>query len=149
LRIGVSDGGTLRLGRTAISRDIHYIVDASGVLRRDGSLRVPEDGFFVLGDNCPRSKDSRLWRSVTYRTKGGRHVTGELGGEKYARDDGTGEIRLLDHNGIEWRFTRGDLENFEDPGEFSPFVPREWLVGRAFMVYWPLPRLRLIPRSPG
>ncbi|MHC4598786.1 MAG: signal peptidase I [Planctomycetota bacterium] len=149
LRIGVSDGGTLRLRKTAIFRDIHYIEDSKGVLRRYGHLRVHEDGYFVLGDNCPRSKDSRLWRSVTYRLKNGREITGEMGGDEYARDEETGEIRFLDHNGNRWRFSRDELENFDDAGTFAPFVPRDRIVGRAFMVYWPLPRLRLIPRSPG
>jgi signal peptidase I len=149
LRIGVSEGGTLRMTRCAMFRDIHYIEDSKGVLRRDGPLRVPPDGYFVLGDNCPRSKDSRLWRSVTYRLKSGREITGELGGEEYTRDAETGEVRFMDRNGIHWRFSRDELENFDDPGRFAPFVPRECLVGRAFMVYWPLPRLRLIEQSRG
>ncbi|MHC4780632.1 MAG: signal peptidase I [Planctomycetota bacterium] len=145
LRIGVKDGGSLSLSALRLSRDIHYVEDSRGILRRDGPLRVSGDSFFVLGDNCTRSKDSRLWRSVTYRLTDGGEVTGEFGGDGFVKDDAAGEIRIMDIHGNDWHLTRSQVKNFNDPGVYSPFVPRECLVGRAFMVYWPLTRLRLVP----
>jgi signal peptidase I len=145
LRLGVTKGGILRLSGMRMYRDIHYVEDGRGILRREGSLRVPPDSFFVLGDNCTRSKDSRLWRSVTYRTKDGVEVLGEFEGEEYTRDDIAGEIEFLDVKGSNWRFGRDGLVNFDETPVHSPFVDRRFLLGKAFMVYWPLTRFRLIP----
>lgn len=50
------------------------------------NIKVPENSYFVLGDNSASSRDSRYWG----------------------------------------------------------FVPKEYLVGKAFIIYWPLNRLRLL-----
>ena len=52
----------------------------------DMTIRVPEDNFFVLGDNSASSRDSRYWG----------------------------------------------------------FVPKKYLVGKAFLLYWPLTRIRIL-----
>ncbi|MHC5060436.1 MAG: signal peptidase I [Planctomycetota bacterium] len=91
--------GKLTLSNVGIFRDIYYITSTkSGHMK---ALRAGEgdpfelgpDEFFVLGDNSPASKDSRLW-------------------EKPGKGN----------NGRQYR-----------PG----IVPRDYLVGKAFFVYWP------------
>ena len=52
----------------------------------DMTIRVPDDSFFVLGDNSASSRDSRYWG----------------------------------------------------------FVPKKYLVGKAFLLYWPLTRIRIL-----
>lgn len=91
--------GKLALSHIGIFRDTHYVTsmgsNRSNVLRAgegDG-FELGADEFFVLGDNSPASKDSRLWDKPG---KGNR-------GRQYR------------------------------PGT----VPRDYLVGKAFFVYWP------------
>lgn len=67
---------TARLAGLEISRDVHYghaevRVDLDGDGRIDGiapgngvmgnPIVLPDDAYFVLGDNSPASQDSRLW----------------------------------------------------------------------------------------
>ncbi|MHC5038166.1 MAG: signal peptidase I [Planctomycetota bacterium] len=144
LRIGVSGGGALQLSDITLHRDIHYIMDHRGVLSDQGVLRIPRDCYFVLGDNCTSSKDSRLWKSIRFRLKDGREIEAEWGGDDFVRDEASGELHLLDTNGNPWHLTRSEVENFDAVGDFAPFVARENLIGSAFMVFWPLKRVHLI-----
>ena len=65
-----------------------YYYNKPGTLygEEDMTIRVPEDNFFVLGDNSASSRDSRYWG----------------------------------------------------------FVPKKYLVGKAFLLYWPLTRIRIL-----
>lgn len=68
-------------------RQIYYYNKPDTPYGEEGMLiRVPEDNFFVLGDNSASSRDSRYWG----------------------------------------------------------FVPKRYLVGKAFIIYWPLTRIRLL-----
>ncbi len=49
----------VQLRRLRIWRDVYYY-DETGTLAPPG-LAVPDDGLIVLGDNVPRSDDSRYW----------------------------------------------------------------------------------------
>ncbi len=61
-----AEGIRLELSRVRIDRDVHYR-QASISERRLGNgvsgnpLRIPDDAYFVLGDNSPASEDSRRW----------------------------------------------------------------------------------------
>jgi len=64
--VKIFGSGELRLSHISIFRDIHY----TSPPRNDGSpcfaaedhpFKLGPDEFFVLGDNSPRSADSRLW----------------------------------------------------------------------------------------
>lgn len=64
-------GAKLRVSHLRIERDIFYIDEGpGGQLDRDGAYRLRdveddrEDEFLMLGDNSPRSNDSRLWQST-------------------------------------------------------------------------------------
>jgi signal peptidase I len=91
--------GKLALSHIGIFRDIHYVTSMGPnqmqVLRagEGDAFELGADEFFVLGDNSPASKDSRLW-------------------DKPGKGNGRRQYR----QGI---------------------VPRDYLVGKAFFVYWP------------
>jgi len=91
--------GKLVLWHIGIFRDIHYLVSMGSNHRnifRAGegdAFELGADEFFVLGDNSPASKDSRLW-------------------DKPGKGNGRREYRM-------------------------GTVPRDYLVGKAFFVYWP------------
>jgi signal peptidase I len=68
-------------------KQIYYYNKPDAPYGADGSIvRVPDDGYFVLGDNSASSRDSRYWG----------------------------------------------------------FVPKSYLVGKAFIIYWPLNRIRIL-----
>ena len=101
----------------------------------------------MLGDNCTSSKDSRLWKRIRIRRKDGREIVGEYDsdyGGVFVRREDAGWIHMTDINGNEWDLKRGDVENFDARAEFAPFVPRENLIGQAFMVFYPFKRIHLI-----
>jgi len=91
--------GKLALSHIGIFRDIHYLASMGPshmkVFRagEGDAFELGADEFFVLGDNSPASKDSRLW-------------------DKPGQGNGRRQYR---------------------PGT----VPRDYLVGKAFFVYWP------------
>lgn len=95
-----------RLTNIRIDRDVHYtdMTDDQGRLLRgngvqDHPIELGPDQFYVLGDNSPRSGDSRYWRAQDL----GPHLQADYRAGKYRI--GT--------------------------------VPRDQLIGRAFLVYWP------------
>ncbi|MHC4598785.1 MAG: signal peptidase I [Planctomycetota bacterium] len=144
LRVGVAGGEKLTLKRLTLFRDIFYLEEGRGILREreEDGLRIPEDSYFVLGDNCTSSKDSRLWRRIRFRLLDGREIEGEY--EAGTVDTSRGEIHLLDTTGVRWHLTRREVTNFEARARFAPFVPRENLIGQAFLVFWPLKQVHLI-----
>ena len=50
------------LYRRAI-RDIYYLAHFSGTTSRDDKWQLKVKEYFVLGDNSPNSRDSRLWEN--------------------------------------------------------------------------------------
>jgi signal peptidase I len=65
VRLGVA-GGTATFRDVRIERDIHYTTDYIARISTnrqgvDKPLAIPEDSYFVLGDNSPSSKDGRMW----------------------------------------------------------------------------------------
>ena len=93
--------GKLALWHIGIFRDIHYVTSMGTnhvKIFRAGegdAFELGADEFFVLGDNSPASKDSRLWDKPGQGNRG-------------------------------HQYRRGT-------------VPRDYLVGKAFFVYWPGP----------
>ncbi|MFH1867481.1 MAG: signal peptidase I [Candidatus Omnitrophota bacterium] len=70
-----------------ILRQIHYYNKPGTLYGEEGNaIKVPDDSFFVLGDNSASSRDSRYWG----------------------------------------------------------FVPKKYLAGKAFLIYWPLNRMRML-----
>ncbi|MBN2020528.1 MAG: signal peptidase I [Sedimentisphaerales bacterium] len=90
--------GKIAISHLAIFRDIHYTAhnpntNDPGRASEGKSLKLDTDQFFMLGDNSPRSEDSRWWRKPGMGNDGKTYPEG--------------------------------------------IVPREYLVGKALLVYWP------------
>lgn len=124
-----------------IDRDLYYENRFSyrGDWQRDG-LVIPEGAYFMLGDNTDHSSDSRKWRVRTVFLRDGTEIRYDDGGSGHGPSwlDG-GMKQVVDVDGV----TRTWHEDDEDPdrggtAENAPFVWRELIVGRAFLVFWPL-----------
>lgn len=133
-----SEGEGADFADLQLYRDIYY---TSGSKSRE--FVVPPGNYVMLGDNTQDSSDSREWAFVNYRWSGPPsngdwirgnfypsqnplHVNEDDGSRVFLRDE-WGEL----HN---FRLERGSL----GPQEDAPFVPRELVVGRAVLVFWPL-----------
>jgi hypothetical protein len=117
-------------------RDIYYTAD-----RGRSEFTIPPGCYLMLGDNTLDSSDSREWTLDRYRLRQGDEtwwrgnlrqgenplkVTGEPGGPRYFFRDEWGEL----HTFLEREMERGEPVP-------CPFVPRELVVGRAVLVFWP------------
>ena len=119
-------------------RDIYY---TSGSKSRE--FVVPPGHYVMLGDNTQDSSDSREWAYVNYRWNGPPSNGDWIRGNFYPsqnplhvnEEDGT-RVFLRDEWGElhDFRLERGSL----GPQEDAPFVPRDLVVGRAVLVFWPL-----------
>jgi signal peptidase I len=127
-----------------LARDIYYTADG-----RRTEFTIPADQYVMLGDNTQDSSDSREWALVQYSWpasddnpgSGGQfvrgnfrppnenpiRVTGDPAGTRVFLRDEWGEL----HHFLEREATRGETLP-------APFVPRELIVGRAVLVFWPL-----------
>jgi signal peptidase I len=85
--VEISNGMILINGRLADSKLKGRYYYNRGAYGKEGEgIKVPEDAYYVLGDNSISSRDSRYWG----------------------------------------------------------FVPKKYLLGKAFLIYWPPSRIRLI-----
>ncbi|MCU0722171.1 MAG: signal peptidase I [Planctomycetes bacterium] len=146
LSVGLAGGRELAVRDLEVFRDLFYQEDlrGNGLFGEARPVRVPPDCFVGMGDNSSSSKDSRLWKKVEIALKDGRTVTGEYDPEVFVRHEDSGEIEMTDVHGNRRRLSRDQVEDFFVRPESAPFVPRECLIGQAFMVFWPLKRVHII-----
>ncbi|MDF1702190.1 MAG: signal peptidase I [Planctomycetota bacterium] len=138
-----AEGGALFVEAMHVDRDLRYenSWDANPGARRSG-VTVPADSYFMLGDNTRNSSDSRRWRTVTQHLIGDRTIRYDYASSPDYLDseydaDRTPK-RVTDVDGL----PRTWFEEDEDPERGSetssaPFVHRDLIVGRAFLVFWP------------
>lgn len=137
-----AEGGALSAHDLRIDRDLRYENDwdANPASER-GGIDIPDEHYFMLGDNTSNSADSRRWRMVTVHMRGGGEVRHDYSDspEYLSSDDGSLSLkRVVDAGGL----TRTWSEDDEDPElgsdtDPAPFVHEDLIVGRAFLVFWP------------
>jgi signal peptidase I len=120
-------------------RDIYYTTEMVKVTQ----FKIPENCYVMLGDNTQDSSDSREWQLGKYTVDGqvirGNWRPHDPNAANPAQIPGEAEgMRMFFRD--EW----GELHTFfPKPGsgpefEQAPFVPRNLIVGRAVIVFWPL-----------
>lgn len=138
-----AEGGALEVLAMHVDRDLRYenSWDANPSARR-GGLTVPDASYFMLGDNTRNSSDSRRWRLVTQHLIDGRAIRYDYATAPDYLDAPFDAKRtpkqVVDADGLVRRWYEED----EDPErgsetEAAPFVHRDLIVGRAFLVFWP------------
>jgi signal peptidase I len=140
-----ADGGPLEVSRFRVGRDIQYQRgDMDQLEEGDLGLHIPPHHYFMLGDNTGSSHDSRMWELHHVPLKDGREIVYTTDRETPVRYE-DGWTIVVDVDGIERRWRDEDVK--DPPGRttvHAPFVPRELVVGRAFLIFWPV-----LPDFPG
>ncbi len=142
LSLGARDA-VVRLSRIEIQRDIYYL--ENGVLGQENPLEIPEGCYFMIGDNCPNSKDSRMWRRRWVRLTSGELIEGDADGETDSRNfvsESGNRMRIKDVHGVVHLVPEAAITVKDDV--YHKFVRRDELVGKAFLVWWPPSRAKVI-----
>ncbi len=134
----VQEGAGARFADIQVHRDVHYLEQAT--LGRP--TLIPEDHFYMMGDNTQGSADSREWTAATYE------VPLEGGGTRVVRGNFYGlqnPSEGYDRSGKPTAFFRDEWgERHLLPADLpathnaSSTVPRTLIRGRALAVFWPL-----------
>lgn len=137
-------GHPLGIHGLAIYRDIWYEDDFSQSEWNREGVTIPEDAYFMLGDNSGSSSDSRKWKLTQQKLEDGRVISYDSGvgsdsGYRSWREDDVRWTELIDHLGVTRRWSEDDeLDRSHSVTRSAPFVWRDLILGRAFVVFWPL-----------
>lgn len=147
----------LAFERLSVCRDVHYQGgggrDTTGIIAR---ADIPEGHYFVLGDNSPSSKDSREWVRITIQPPalgGERRLSGDAEAILDPQDLSTRNDNpwwdqkkkrryFMDEFGGVYDITEGGMGARSSAN--SPFVPRRLITGRAFGVFLPWERKKIV-----
>ena len=128
-----------------LDRDLYYENSFSNPRFQREGVEIPDDHYFMLGDNTLSSSDSRKWQLIVQRLKDGTVIRHDRRDENTHwpvtyEEDGVTWKRAADEYGVmrRWREEDEDPDHRMAPNEDAPFVPRDLIVGRAFLVFWPV-----------
>ncbi|MEK7865929.1 MAG: S26 family signal peptidase, partial [Planctomycetota bacterium] len=135
--------GKATLERVTLHRDVYYLsgggTGSRSVLHPEETpVDIPDKSYFMMGDNSPNSKDSRLWNLKLFKLRDGRVIRVD----SPTNVKSTGEFYdIRDVYGVEHHIARIDVDSQETaPASEAVFVREELIVGKAFYVWWPLNR---------
>jgi signal peptidase I len=150
------EGGRAYFSEIELGRDVYY------TLKDATDFRVPAESYFMLGDNSANSLDARGWRvaEIDIRNEEGELVTlrgdaegvggpeprpggqpfhfEEASGHRFARPigpDHEGPAFFVDHFGNTREIDAGKIEDARTL--YGHFVHRRFVVGRAYLTFWP------------
>ncbi len=149
-----AEGAPFVLTEIALDRDLWYQnIWNNNRWQREG-IEIPEGNYLMLGDNTSNSSDSRRWRIRRLHLRDGRTIeydgTGGSDSGPKRLIDPTGDwvldsYEVVDVAGVRRAYHEDDKDPDHGPmSHYAPFVWRELIVGRAFVVFWPL-----LPEFPG
>lgn len=139
-----ASGAPMDLTAVRIDRDLVYGNSWSYVDSAQEGVAIPEDSYFMLGDNTGSSSDSRKWQVRTVRLKDGTKIEydNNPGSNNPWRSEYDADAQA-ERNSVRdiWGIQRSWLEDDEVGGSsirYAPFVSRDLIVGRSFLIFWPL-----------
>jgi signal peptidase I len=157
-------GGRVAIENLGVDQDLHYTQPPDGVWDtmnytvdgkklKDG--KIPEGHYFMMGDNSHGSRDSRLWHRIQVKEPGAEQL---IWGEEYSwvldsdRMHNENIVNFVDLYGNGYWINGYDRHAPTDTSrnpmllQVEPYglIPRDHLVGRAFFVFWPIPRVKYI-----
>ncbi len=121
-----------------IDRDLFYENDFASNRRweREG-IEIPDENYFVLGDNTKHSSDSRKWSIKTLHLKDGTKI--HYDESPRAVPGKSGMRTVVDWEGVTRVWRRSDVDRTKGTTTRPmPFVWRDLIIGRAFLIFWPL-----------
>ncbi len=146
--------GPCTIDELGLWRDIHYLPDGDPHGARSAVYTVPDGEYMVLGDNTQNSWDCRQWKRATYEFVDGRRIDGNWFNASFAPHAPAGtntdsnpfvvgsSIHFRSVFGEEYVFPRTVLRDApEDPVKIESVnsFRKEFLLGKALAVFWPLP----------
>lgn len=105
-----------------LKRDIYYLGKDS-LYADENEWDVPNNSYFVLGDNPPKSNDSRYWKNYNLSNRT------------------TSEEETQENNEIQNSYFS---QNIHQSSVETPFVQQDFMIGKALFIFWPLIHMNLI-----
>ncbi len=144
IAFGVKDAA-VKVSQLSIHRDLYYYSDRTNVLAEGNTVDIPAGSYFMIGDNCPNSKDSRAWKRKWVRLTSGAILEGDHDGESDRSNfshETDGLRKIKDMHGVVHHVPEDAI--VAEGADYHRFVREQELVGKALLVWWPLKRAKRI-----
>lgn len=130
VRFGL-DRGRAAFRDVNIYRDIYHTTQGIST-----TVQIPEGHYFALGDNTLESKDSRMWERAIVDVDGNEvsYDDDERAWQQIGRT-----IVFADRFGQKYTIDAAPKQQIAR-SEPAPFVPEEYIIGKAFSTFWPILR---------